>query len=173
MNLRQVRALLVHEPTSYLTNPSDHPDRATWDAVGRRYQEHFLGDGPGDWRHPWDVAARKGKSQHHAPEEPIPRQPSPIKATASCKVQVVRSVCDWSHGTLTEHSIQNACKEIPQREFTRAQCMVVFRSPNDHGSRAFHLYWCVTTTHVLSRPADKTHRESVLVCLMTSGRLDA
>jgi hypothetical protein len=25
-------------------------------------------------------------------------------------VQVVRSVSDWSHGVLTEHSIQNACE---------------------------------------------------------------
>ena len=30
----------------------------------------------------------------------------------SCKVQVVRSVSDWSHGVLTEHSIQNACMSI-------------------------------------------------------------
>lgn len=28
----------------------------------------------------------------------------------SCRVQVVRSVSDWSHGVLTEHSIQNACE---------------------------------------------------------------
>lgn len=27
----------------------------------------------------------------------------------SCRVQAVRSVSDWSHGVLTEHSIQNAC----------------------------------------------------------------
>ena len=27
----------------------------------------------------------------------------------SCRVQVVRSVSDWSHGVLTEHSIQDAC----------------------------------------------------------------
>ena len=28
----------------------------------------------------------------------------------SCRVQAVRSVSDWSHGVLTEHSIQNACE---------------------------------------------------------------
>jgi phospholipase D1/2 len=27
----------------------------------------------------------------------------------SCRVQVVRSVSDWSHGVLTEDSIQKAC----------------------------------------------------------------
>lgn len=30
----------------------------------------------------------------------------------SCRVQAVRSVSDWSHGVLTEHSIQNACTFI-------------------------------------------------------------
>lgn len=111
-NLRQVRALVVYELNSYLIDPSDHPDRESWEAVGRRYQEHFLGAGPEDWRHPWDVEARKKTrpQPHYAAQEPIPRQPSPVKAAATCKVQVVRSVCDWSHGLLTEHSIQNACK---------------------------------------------------------------
>lgn len=28
---------------------------------------------------------------------------------ATCRVQVCRSISDWSHGFLTEHSIQNAC----------------------------------------------------------------
>ena len=93
---------------------SGHPDRENWDAVGRRYQERFLGAGPEDWRHPWDVDASKKTRQYHAAEEPIPRQPSPIKAAATCKVQVVRSICDWSHGLLTEHSIQNACRSFPR-----------------------------------------------------------
>ena len=30
----------------------------------------------------------------------------------TCRVQVVRSVSDWSHGVLTEHSIQNACQTL-------------------------------------------------------------
>ena len=29
-----------------------------------------------------------------------------------CNVQVVRSVSDWSHGVLTEKSIQNACESF-------------------------------------------------------------
>ena len=33
----------------------------------------------------------------------------PLPPTGSCRVQAVRSVSDWSHGVLTEHSIQNAC----------------------------------------------------------------
>ena len=36
----------------------------------------------------------------------------PPHPSGSCHVQVVRSVSDWSHGVLTEHSIQNACELI-------------------------------------------------------------
>lgn len=38
--------------------------------------------------------------------DPTYPQPSP----PGCRVQVVRSVCDWSHGVLTERSIQTACE---------------------------------------------------------------
>ncbi len=97
--------------------------------MGRRYQEHVLGAVPGEWKHPWDVEARKGGNQYHAPEVRAPEvrapevhapQPSaPPTAAPSCKVQVVRSVCDWSHGVLTERSIQNACKLLSRRQLFR------------------------------------------------------
>ena len=45
-----------------------------------------------------------------ADQEVYPRHPM-----GSCRVQCVRSVSDWSHGVLTEHSIQNAC----ERSFIR------------------------------------------------------
>jgi phospholipase D1/2 len=32
----------------------------------------------------------------------------------TCRVQVVRSVSDWSHGVLTERSVQNACEPLAQ-----------------------------------------------------------
>lgn len=32
------------------------------------------------------------------------------KPWGTCRAQAVRSVSDWSHGVLTEHSIQNACE---------------------------------------------------------------
>ncbi|KAG8850840.1 hypothetical protein FRB96_009577 [Tulasnella sp. 330] len=32
--------------------------------------------------------------------------------TGTCNVQVVRSICDWSHGQLIEHSIQNAYLQL-------------------------------------------------------------
>lgn len=34
------------------------------------------------------------------------------KPLGSCIVQAVRSVSDWSHGVLKEHSIQNACEYL-------------------------------------------------------------
>ena len=38
-------------------------------------------------------------------EDPAAYQRPP---NGTCRVQAVRSVSDWSHGVLTEHSIQNA-----------------------------------------------------------------
>ena len=42
------------------------------------------------------------RSQDYDGEEPVAR--------GSCRVQVLRSVSDWSHGVLVERSIQNACE---------------------------------------------------------------
>lgn len=111
--------IAVYEPNPHLIIPSGHPNREGWEAVGRRYQEHVLGAVPGEWRHPWDVETRKGRNQYHAPEVRAPQQSAPTTAAASCKVQVVRSVCDWSHGVLTEHSIQNACKMLSRLQLLR------------------------------------------------------
>jgi hypothetical protein len=163
-NLQRVCALVVYEPNSYLTDPPDHPDRESWEGVGRRYREHFLGAVPGDWTHPWEAQTRRERQQHYAPENPVPRPASPIKAAPTCKVQVVRSVSDWSHGVLTEHSIQNACKTTYRRRFTHAQCLTVFRSSTDHGSGALHLYRSVANMYLFSYSADKAYRESILVC---------
>ena len=66
-----------------------HPHREHWHQIGRQFKQRFhLEDG--EEVDPDYVAAPFG----------------------SCNVQVVRSVSDWSHGVLTEHSIQNACKLI-------------------------------------------------------------
>ncbi|EKM74848.1 hypothetical protein AGABI1DRAFT_132820 [Agaricus bisporus var. burnettii JB137-S8] len=61
-------------------------------------------------RHPhldkWRGIGRKYKQRWHGLVDPDPEYPLPRNGT--CTVQVVRSVSDWSHGVLTEHSIQNA-----------------------------------------------------------------
>jgi phospholipase D1/2 len=53
---------------------------------------------------------RKYKQRFHLgfehEDEPMYDRPNP----SSCRVQVVRSVSDWSHGVLTEASIQVACE---------------------------------------------------------------
>ncbi|EIW74184.1 phospholipase D [Coniophora puteana RWD-64-598 SS2] len=62
-----------------------HPHREQWHQMGRRFRQRFhLEDGD-------EV------------EDPYARPPH-----GKCRVQAVRSVSDWSHGVLTEHSIQNA-----------------------------------------------------------------
>ncbi|KAG6828047.1 hypothetical protein H0H92_009547 [Tricholoma furcatifolium] len=63
-----------------------HPHLQRWRAIGHEYHQRWL-----------------GRSSEDVNERDYPR-PHP----GSCRVQVVRSVCDWSHGVLTEHSIQNA-----------------------------------------------------------------
>ncbi|KAG6884869.1 hypothetical protein C0992_005680 [Termitomyces sp. T32_za158] len=65
-----------------------HPHLQKWREVGHKYHQRWNRNFP-------------SRSVEEDPAYPIP-QPG------SCKVQVVRSVSDWSHGVLTEHSIQNA-----------------------------------------------------------------
>jgi phospholipase D1/2 len=66
--------------------------RETWHQVRHRYKQRWLG----------------------YPEEDEVEEPDYAKReTPGMRVQVVRSVSDWSHGVLTEHSIQNACKALP------------------------------------------------------------
>ncbi|KAF5368099.1 hypothetical protein D9758_004381 [Tetrapyrgos nigripes] len=76
-----------------------HPQRETWSGMGRRYRQR------------WHRMAHGDSGPHHHDDdddyedhEGYYKGPNP----ATCRVQVVRSVSDWSHGVLTEHSIQNA-----------------------------------------------------------------
>ncbi|KAG8215687.1 hypothetical protein J3R82DRAFT_7561 [Butyriboletus roseoflavus] len=62
-----------------------HPHREQWHQLGRKFRQRFHLDF-GD-----------------TVEPPYPPPPH-----GTCRVQAVRSVSDWSHGVLTEHSIQNA-----------------------------------------------------------------
>ncbi|KAF8317462.1 phospholipase D/nuclease [Clavulina sp. PMI_390] len=65
-----------------------HPHREAWLAVGRQYKQRWFGE-----------EAPPPKQEGHGPY-------------GNMRVQVVRSVSDWSHGVLTEHSIQNAYKQL-------------------------------------------------------------
>ncbi|KAF7313495.1 Phospholipase [Mycena chlorophos] len=73
-----------------------HPHREAWLKIGHQTKQRFLGrpDGDEEW------------AAHYA-----------RKRIPGMLVQVVRSVSDWSHGVLTEHSIQNAyCQLIRESE---------------------------------------------------------
>jgi phospholipase D1/2 len=66
-----------------------HPHREKWHEMGRHFKERFhLDDG----------------------EEIEPDYSRPPHGT--CRVQAVRSVSDWSHGVLTENSIQTAYRQL-------------------------------------------------------------
>jgi phospholipase D1/2 len=77
-----------HTP-EYAPNESiaHHPHLQQWAEIGHRYCQYWQG-----------------------PDTEIHNLPSGTNKPGTCKVQVVRSVTDWSHGVLTEHSIQNACE---------------------------------------------------------------
>ncbi|THG95529.1 hypothetical protein EW145_g7942, partial [Phellinidium pouzarii] len=69
-----------------------HPHREAWHAIGRRFRQRFH--------------LSEGEESEEDPER-YPRPP-----TGTCHVQAIRSVSDWSHGVLTEHSIQNAYSQL-------------------------------------------------------------
>jgi len=68
-----------------------HPHREEWHRIGRCFKQRYH-------RLHW------GSESAYEPGDEFYSWPP----HGTCRVQVVRSVCDWSHGVLTEHSIQNA-----------------------------------------------------------------
>ncbi|TEB25730.1 phospholipase D, partial [Coprinellus micaceus] len=77
---------LPHEPEAAPNEPvSRHPHLHEWKKIGSRYKQR------------WHGSYHEDDSDHYS-------QPN----NAACRVQVVRSVSDWSHGVLTEDSIQRA-----------------------------------------------------------------
>ena len=69
-----------------------HPHRNQWHEIGRHFKDRF---------HQYFGENDDGRTAGYDSDYPITR--------GTCHVQVVRSVSDWSHGVLTERSIQNAC----------------------------------------------------------------
>ncbi|KAH8813952.1 phospholipase D/nuclease [Flagelloscypha sp. PMI_526] len=77
---------------------AQHPTREDWHKVGHQYKQRFH-------------SHFHSESPHDDPEEHrYQKIPEPSKY--SCKVQVCRSISDWSHGYLTENSIQQAYIEL-------------------------------------------------------------
>ncbi|KAF9530719.1 phospholipase D [Crepidotus variabilis] len=105
---------LPHEP-EYAPNEaaSRHPHLEQWKEIGHKYKQKWHGS----YREEDDDDRRQAGYQPSYEPEYNPergqqtfsegRRHGPGRAK-SCRVQVVRSVCDWSHGVLTEHSIQDA-----------------------------------------------------------------
>jgi len=82
-----------------LTHVKGHPHLDQWKAMGRQYKQKWHGlvsDQP-DQRPEYSGDGQSGDGNR------------PGVKLRSCRAQVIRSVSDWSHGVLTEHSIQDAC----------------------------------------------------------------
>ncbi|TFL05257.1 phospholipase D/nuclease [Pterulicium gracile] len=75
---------------------SRHPHLDQWKEVGRKYKSR------------WHLSRDYWRGQDHDNDDH--RHPEPNSTT--CRVQAVRSVADWSHGVLTEDSIQQAYIEM-------------------------------------------------------------
>ncbi|KAI0259452.1 hypothetical protein BC834DRAFT_630910 [Gloeopeniophorella convolvens] len=67
-----------------------HPHRERWHRIGRHFKQRFY--------------QSRDNVGGYDPDDGLYSRPP----HGTCRVQVVRSVSDWSHGVLTEHSIQNA-----------------------------------------------------------------
>ncbi|KAL1408303.1 hypothetical protein Q8F55_005109 [Vanrija albida] len=57
--------------------------------------------------HRWKELGRQFAHPYHWPPSDLPRAAEPVPE-GTCRVQVLRSAADWSHGVLTEDSIQEA-----------------------------------------------------------------
>ncbi|EMD31686.1 hypothetical protein CERSUDRAFT_127251 [Gelatoporia subvermispora B] len=76
-----------------------HPYREQWHRIGRHFKQRFH-------RHFGHVV------DYEDPDYNEEGYPGPSRGT--CRVQAIRSVSDWSHGILSEHSIQNAYIQLIQ-----------------------------------------------------------
>lgn len=88
---------IVHR---YLTHIKGHPHLEQWKAVGRQYKQKWHGS----------VSDQPSGRPEHRPGGQSGDGNRPGVKLKSCRAQVIRSVSDWSHGVLTERSIQDACK---------------------------------------------------------------
>ena len=86
MNPSRVCTSLILLTSSLQPNTVGHPHREHWHQIGRKFKQRF----------------------HFSDDDELEQYPP--HPAGSCRVQAVRSVSDWSHGVLTEHSIQNACE---------------------------------------------------------------
>ncbi|KAF8811342.1 phospholipase D [Phlegmacium glaucopus] len=85
---------LPHDP-DYAPNEAvaRHPHLQHWREIGRKYKQRWHGpDANMEREHNRNQNQNQNQHGMHG----------------TCRVQVVRSVSDWSHGVLTEHSIQDA-----------------------------------------------------------------
>ncbi|PPQ99833.1 hypothetical protein CVT24_009627 [Panaeolus cyanescens] len=89
---------LPHEP-EFAPNEAvaRHPHLEQWKQIGRQYKQRWHGH----------IDHSTGDDRSHQSRRGQP-------TTQKCRIQVVRSVADWSHGVLTEHSVQDAYIQLIQ-----------------------------------------------------------
>lgn len=128
-----------------------HPHREQWHQMGARFKQCFH--------------LAFGESVEH-PYTPPPH--------GTCRVQAVRSVSDWSHGVLTEHSIQNACtftRLLTRDDEILMGLVITGRHSTDSRSKPLHLYRYVPALYFMySSPFIIDGRNVRLMALITNNR---
>ncbi|KAF8129820.1 hypothetical protein EV363DRAFT_1399636 [Boletus edulis] len=110
---------------------SIHPYHRRFDWLALPHNIQFI-----PHREQWRQMGRVFRQRFHLDFGDSVEAPYPPPPNGSCRVQVVRSVSDWSHGVLTEHSIQNAYIQL-------------IREAN-HFIYIENQFLCVALLHVLS-----------------------
>ncbi|KAF8151528.1 phospholipase D [Crassisporium funariophilum] len=92
---------LPHEP-EHAPNEAvaRHPHLEQWREIGHKYKQRWHGTN--------EEQENEEREEQEEREERDRDFRNPRVKTGACRIQVLRSVCDWSHGVLIEHSIQDA-----------------------------------------------------------------
>lgn len=98
---------------------ANHPHLAEWKEVSRMKDHHYLAN------------AQRGRQLYHPyhfPPSEHPRASEPVPE-GTCRVQVLRSAADWSHGILLEDSIQRE-RQVREGELTAEAYIGLIREAN-------------------------------------------
>lgn len=87
----------IDKPYESNTTFLGHPHLDQWKAIGKQYKQCWHGISRQE-EEDREEREERNRGFHHS------------RAKKTSRIQVIRSVSDWSHGVLTEHSIQDACK---------------------------------------------------------------
>ncbi|WOO77674.1 Phospholipase D1 [Vanrija pseudolonga] len=107
--------------------------------------------------HKWKELGRQFAHPYHWPPSDLPRASEPVPE-GTCRVQVLRSAADWSHGILTEDSIQEAyislIREANHCIYIENQFLLTFITTTRVGNPVKNLIGAALVERILSAAKD-------------------